>query len=494
MTQSIARKAGKAIIWKGIQLGTGQTVNLIRILILARLLVPEDFGLMSIALVTVNTIHSITDFGMTSALVQRSDVEEGHYHLAWTLVFFRGLFITLAILIGAPLIADLFSEPQVLPILRALAFRPLIDAVASIKVADLTRQLRFRSLTFISTPTILVETVVSISLARTFGVWALVGGTLTGAFIGVVMSYIFAPYFPRLRFDHERARPLIRYGRWIFLTGVVAIAGSSLLQVFISRQLGTASLGLYYLALRLAFLPHEISAKIIGEVSFPIFAQFQSDTQKSSYAFHTIYTGMMATLLPLYTLFIAFAPTLVDDVLGQGWMGTIPLIRILALAGLFGLFGDAVIPLLKGTGQPYKVAALEAVQSILIIVLVRWLAANYGLVGATFAWLPAIASSQVLAGIFLVRILDHPFAGLARPILSIAVASAAGALIGLAADAFLFGLFGFVLSASLSLMTVVFVLWLLDRFLSLGMAQTFFTAFPQIAVMKRYLPVGQSRV
>jgi O-antigen/teichoic acid export membrane protein len=241
-------------------------------------------------------------------------------------------------------------------------------------------------------------------------------------------------------------------------------------------------------------LPHEISSKIVGEVSFPVYAQIQTNLQKSSNAFKAIYTGMMAILVPLYTLLITLAPTLVDDVLGSRWVGTAPVIRILALAGLFGLFGDAVIPLLKGAGQPYKVAALEAVQSILIIALVQWLATNYGLIGAAFAWLPAIASSQILAGIFLARILDRPFASLTRPMLSIIIASGLGALVGLTVDEFISGLFGFILSASLGFVTLAFVLWMLDRLLKLRMAQIFYTAFPQIAKVRQYLTTGQPRV
>ncbi len=489
MTQTTARKAGTAFLWKIIQLGTSQIINLVRMFVLARILVPEDFGMMSIGLVTVNTILNVTDLGMLPALIQRSAVENKHFHAAWTVNLFRGLLISLIIIFGAPAIAELFSEPEAIPIIRVMALSPLIDALTSVKIANLHRQLNFRSLAIIQLTAVAVETMISIILASKFGVWALVSGVIAGALARMVLSYIFAPYKPKIRLNYQATMPLIHYGRWIFLSNVAAVSGSSILQVVVSRQLGLASLGMYYLALRLAFLPTEISSKVVGEVAFPLFSTFRLDRDKISRAFRTIYIGVIALLLPVYALLIAFAPTLTQDILGPRWIGAAPIIRVLSLAGIIGIFGDVVLPLLRGIGQPNTVVLLGTVQSASMIVGVWSLTSQFGLVGTAFAWLPAALVSQSLAAILLARNLRHPFSGMRAAMLAIISASVLGAMVGLALSHYVAGLLGFIISVSLGAAMIGLILFILNQKLKLGLVQTLFNAFPQLFLVTRIIPM-----
>ncbi|MGH2524323.1 MAG: oligosaccharide flippase family protein, partial [Anaerolineales bacterium] len=337
MSARLAKQAGGALTWKAIQLAGIKGIFVVRILILARLLSPEDFGLLAIATVTIGVLMSLTDFGMMPALVQRPDPAEQDYHAAWIVGVIRALAVTGVVVLTAPVVAGLFGEPQAAAIIRMLALRPLLEASASIKVADLTRNLRFRSLAFISLPEALVNTLVSIALARALGVWALVVGTLAGSAVYVAMSYLLAPYRPRLALDMVAARPLIRYGRWIFVTSLVAMAGSSVLQAVISLRLGAAELGLYFLAAKLAFLPYEVASEVVGAVTFPLYARLRADVLQTALAFRAIVRGMAVLLIPVHTLIIALAPSLVRNVLGPRWAGAEPVIQVLALAGLVGL-------------------------------------------------------------------------------------------------------------------------------------------------------------
>jgi lipopolysaccharide exporter len=482
-------KAGNAFVWKLFQIGTSQTINLARTLVLARLLVPEDFGLMSIAIVSLTTILNLTDFGMVPALVQYKAIRAEHYDAAWTIGVLRATLISVAIFFSAPVIAEIFKEPLATPIIRALAFRPFIEALASIKIAELTRNLNFRTLSFINIPPIIFEMIISISLARFFGVWALVFGALAGVFTLVVFSYLLSPYRPRFNLNPQIARPLIQFGRWVFLSKTIAMAGATTLQVIISRQLGAGSLGLYYLAVRLAFLPNGISSQVIGEIAFPLYSQFQTDRQKLTKAFHKIFTGMAILLLPFFALLIALAPTLTKEVLGSRWIGTDPIIRILALAGLVGLFGDAVVPIFKGIGQPYKVVILEFIQSLLVILFVWNLTAQYGLAGAASAWLLATSGSQLLALFFIRRQISTPFAGIKSPLMAIIFSGGLSGLVSIGVSLLIPGIYGFGITVFLGLAVYAIVLWFLDRSFHLGLAQTFLDAFPQFTLVLQRLQI-----
>ena len=477
----LARQAGTAVIWKGVQLLGRRIVSTLRLLILARILLPEDFGLFSIALVIVETVMSLTDVGMLPAIVQMERPDEKNYDAAWSVNVVKALLIVLIVLLLAPWLADLFQEPRAVNLIRLLAFRPLIDAFASTKTAELTRQFRFQRLTFIFLPAIIIETVVSVISAQTIGVWGLVVGALIGACACVVLSYILAPYRPRFRLEMDHVKPLIQFGRWIFITKVIAVAGSGVLQIIISRRLGAESLGLYYLAIKLAFLPNDFAAEVVGAVAFPLYARLQHDLDRIAAVFRTIVTGLTALLCPVYALLFLLAPAVVEHLLGDKWQGSAPIIQVLAVVGIIGLFGDAVVPVLQGMGRPYWVAVLELVQSTAIIVSVGYLADNFGAEGAAAAWIVAIGPSQFVSAYLLGQLLHRPFVGLGRSIVVVLAGTTAAVTVAVIVHPLLTGIPALIISCGTAAAVTLLLYWYLDRLLGIGMVTRLLKGFPQFA-------------
>lgn len=489
MKDTPLKQAGSALVWRAVQLGGVKVIFMVRLLVLAWLLTPEDFGLMAIAVTAIGFFLNVTDIGMIPALVQGADVDEKQYNAAWTVNVSRALLITLAVILAAPLIAQIFAEPRATNIIRVLALRPLLEALASIKVAELTRKLKFYPLAMIKLGEGLMNIIVSIALAPSLGVWALVVGTLAGATAYLLISYLFAPHHPKLLFDQSSIRPLIRFGRWIFATSLIIMAGNYVLRVVISRQLGVAELGLYTLAVQLAFLPAEIASEVIGSVAFPLFARLQTNTRQVTKVFRTTLIGMSALLFPVCLLIITLVPTLVEDLLGSRWAGTVQIIRILTFASMLGLIGEVVVPALTGLGQPYKVTIIEVVQSLLLIVSILILTPLYGLSGAALAWLPAMIISHTVGIVFIQRLLWRPFAGLTGPMLAITVASVAGALVALVIDDLLPNLVGFIVANLLAILVIGSFMWVSDRRFTLGLVNNLEQIFPQVATFIGYRPV-----
>jgi len=479
----LARQTGSALLWRGVHLGAVRLVSLLQILVLARLLAPSDFGVWSVASVTLWSVLHVTDLGMIPALVQRTEADPEHYHAAWTLGVIRGAAIALSLFAAAPLVADAFAQPRAATVLRVLALRPLLEALASIRMAELTRRLAFRALAAIHVPAVLTEAAVSVALARSLGVWAFVAGALSGALALLALSYALAPHQPRLRLRREAALPLVRYGRWVFLSGVVAVAGDYGLRMVISRRLGAAELGFYFLAAKLAFLPSDIASQLIGEVTFPLYSRLQSDRSAVTRAWQAMLTGTAALLLPVFALIIALAPAVVPAALGQKWAGAVPVIRLLAVVGILGLFGDTVVPVLKGLGHPHKVTALEATQSTLIIAFAAVLAAQWGLLGAAGARLPAILCSLVLNALFARQLMPRCQIGLARPVLAVALTSLACGAVAYAAVGSWPGIGGAVAAACGGALASVALFRLLDRQLRLRLLDRLAAVFPEAAAM-----------
>ncbi len=485
MSNAVIQQAGTALVWRFFHLAADKLIFLFRLLVLARLLAPEDFGLLAIATAALGLFLSVTDFGMVPALIQSHAPRERDYHTAWTIGLIRALGIVAIFALAAPLISDLFAEPRAADLIRVLALRPLIEAAASIKIAEVTRNLGFRTLAFIRFPGALGNALISILLAPSMGVWALVIGALAGSTLYLVLSYSLAPHRPRFILNQDAASSLIQFGRWIFVIALIAVASTSMLRLVISRQLGVAQLGLYFLAARLAFLPAGFATEVVGAVAFPLYSRLQSDIQQATQAFRTIFTGMTAVLLPISAFIIALAPFLIETYLGARWEGTVPIIRLLTLVSIAGLFGEAAAPILQGLGRPERLAAIEGFQSLLLIALAWILTDRYGLVGAAFAWFPAVAFSQILSALFVRNLLRRPLAGLLAPLLAITAASIAGAGVAYGIASLLEGMVGFMAAVLVAGALTGAVLLATDRRFQIGLVRSLSLAFPWASPLAR---------
>lgn len=482
MTDHSIQKAGSAIVWQAIQMGGVKAIYLVRTLILARLLLPEDFGLVAIAATAMGFLFNVTNFGMVPALVQSKEMDDDKYHAAWTFDFFRSFVLALLTMASAPLIASMFDEPRAIPIIQVLAIRPFIEAMTSIRIAALRRKLVFRPLAVLYIVEAIINTTLAILFARTWGVWALVAGTIGGTIGIVITSYYFAPYRPRLLLKWETIKPLIHFGRWIFATNLIVLTSGYLLRVLITRQFGSAGLGIYVLASQLAFLPGDIASEAVGAVAFPLFARLQNDVEQATRVFRALLSGLAAILYPVCALFIVLAPSLSQDILGPNWKGTEDLIRIFSVVVMVGIFGEAAVSLFKGFGQPYRITFLELIQSSFTLAFVWILTKPFALSGAALALLPTISFSQLLSALFLQKILDHPFRGLQRPLIAIVVATGMCIAAAVLTISIIPGMIGFATAVAVGILAAGVSLWTADRFYHLGFARNLALVFPQIAV------------
>jgi len=473
--------AGNAMVWKLVQMGGVKVIYMIRLLVLAILLTPEDFGLVAIATTATGFLMSLTNIGLIPAVVQAKVMDDEKYDVAWTFDTTRSLLVTTLTIVFASVIADIFAEPLAIPIIQVLAFRPLIESMTSIKVAALNRNLSFRPLAYLKIVEAVFNAVISISLAKFIGVWAIVFGTIGGAISMVIASYILAPYRPHLSFNWKLVRSLMSFGGWVFLTSLVAMAGNYGLRIAISRQLGAEGLGLYFIAVQLAYLPNEVASETVGAVAFPLFARLQSNVAQATRAFRALFSGLAAVIYPVCALLIVIAPTLTQDVLGAEWIGTEEVIRVLSLVVMIGIFGEVAVSVFKGFGQPYRITLLEVIQSSVTISFVWILTQQFGLVGSAMAWLPAIFLSQILSIRFLHNILDHPFQGLQNTFVAIIAATGLCFVVAMTAINFVHGIAGLIVASVLGALSTFLLLWIADRRFKLGFANNLALAFPQIA-------------
>jgi O-antigen/teichoic acid export membrane protein len=417
-------RAVRAIGWRAAQQAGVQAIYFLRLLVLAYLLAPESFGQLAIAMLVVTTCLSLSELGMVEALVQREQSDRDERDAAWTVGVLRATAIAVVLGLAAPIIASFFGNPGTAPIIAALALRPLLVALGSIGVVELRRRLRFRDIALIQVPGAATDACVAIALASSLGVWALVTGSLAGALASTILSYVMAPHVPRFVFRLGTTLPLIRFGRWVLGTSVVGLIASAGVQFVVSRRLGIADLGLYFLAAKVAFMPADAASAVLAAVAFPLYSSIQSDHARTREALRASLRMLALVLFPTYAIMIALAPSLAET-LGPRWAGTGPLIQLIGVAAAMGVYADAALPLLMGRGRPDRAAMVVATQTVVLLALLVPLISTLGVTGAAVAWLPAYASAQI-ASVLLVRsTIGQVLAGAGPQLFSVLALSAA---------------------------------------------------------------------
>jgi O-antigen/teichoic acid export membrane protein len=385
------KRAGRALLWKGMQLGVSKLLYLVGTLILGHLLAPKEFGLVAIATVAITTIMTATETGMTSALVQAAEREQAHYDIAWTVGILRGLLVCVALLLAAPLVARLFGEERAAPLVRLMAFLPLISSAASPRMADLIRELQFSKLAPVALVAVVVEIGLAIALATRLGGAAIILGKLAGASSATLASYVLAPHRPRFRPNYASARPLLAFGRWLFAIGLTAVASDLFIKVLITRRLSVNDLGMFSMSDKLAEVPSQAANESIGAVAFPLYSRLRSDVPRLQNAVRAHLTGLMFFLFPATAIIIALAQPLEVRVLGPSWAGISVLIVLLVLGYLFEFAFNVVYFLLQALGQGARLFVVELVQYVILIAAVILLAAPFGLVG--------VGAARIITGI-----------------------------------------------------------------------------------------------
>jgi O-antigen/teichoic acid export membrane protein len=281
---------------------------------------------------------------------------------------------------------------------------------------------------------------------------------------------------------------LFAFGRWIWIYGVIAVAGDFGLRMILSRRLGTAEVGLYFLAASLGFLPSEVASKVVGQVAFPVYSRLQHEVVRARRAFGSIFAGTAFLVVPTSALLAVLAPRFVGEFLGARWEASVPLIQILALVNIVGLLDEAAAPLLQGTGRPDRVAYMRAAMTTCLLFLLWPMVSAFGLNGAALAWFPAVLAAQVLAVAYLRGMLKRPPQGLLRRLLAVLAGTGVGTAAAAVSASLLRGPIGLGLAVTLALLTYAAVIWWMDRRLALGPAGAAGRVFPGFRAVQESVP------
>jgi O-antigen/teichoic acid export membrane protein len=405
-SKQIAKKSIHGVFWNYTSFGAGKALVFITTAILARLLTPDDFGVVALATLAVSYLSILKDLGLGAALIQRRrDVEESA-NTVFTLNLLLGAGLTLAAMASAPLIANFFQEPLVTPILRWLSLTFVLNSLGAIHLVRLQRELEFRRKLIPDMGRSVVKGVVSIGMALSgFGVWALVVGQLAGVLVAVFLAWIAFPWRPKLTINTSLVKGLSKYGLSVVGVDALTIAADNLDYLIVGRIFGNTALGIYTLAYRLPELLVLNPLWVMAKAIFPAYASVQKEPELLRRGFLSTVRFVEILTVPLSLGLLLTADPLVRVAFGDQWLEAIPIVRILAVvvlvrATLFNA-GDVY----KAIGRPDIILKLELLNTVVLIPAL-WIGSYYGIVGVAFGHLAASAVRPIADIILAPRYVD----------------------------------------------------------------------------------------
>lgn len=342
--------AAHGVRWSAIARPTVEIIQLASIVVLARLIVPAEFGRYAIALIAQEVAYLMVAGGLSSALVQRKTIDREHQQAGMALGLLAGLALAVITLIAASVIvAPIFGERTAF-FVRLMAPLCLVAALSTVPTATLRRKMAFRRLSEIEVLSTVARVVVCVGLALAgLSGEALVLGVLAGSLATGVIAWISAPP-PAPRLHRKAARELLSYGLPVSLASVSWIGFSNVDYAIIGARLGALQTGFYFRAYTLAVEYQSKISVVMSQVGFPVLARTRSAAELSQ-----LYRQMVRTLtillFPLLVLLTITAPVLVPFLFGSRWASAVVPVQILALGGASTLVIDAVGTVFMATGR-----------------------------------------------------------------------------------------------------------------------------------------------
>lgn len=350
---NLKNKTIKGVIWSFVSNGGRQISQFVFTAILARLLSPDDFGLLGMMTVFTQFAIIFCQLGLVPALIQKQDVEERHLSTAfWVNVLF-GVVLTVIFILGAPLIAAFYDQPALIPLLRVISASFVISSLGMVQHAILMKDMDFKRVAGRDIAATVLGGIVGILMALNGGgVWSLVGQFLTVTLFNTLLFWYFSPWRPSLRFDMRALKEMMHFS--LNTTGfqISNYIARNIDYLLIGKFLGPQALGWYTLAYKLMLIPLRNISHSIAQVAFPAFAQIQKDLQRVRTNYLKMIKAVSLVTFPMMLGLFAVAPEFILTVYGDQWVPVIRLIQVLCFCGLVQSVGTTVGTLYQSQGRP----------------------------------------------------------------------------------------------------------------------------------------------
>lgn len=407
-----------ALKWMAAARLLSQLASWVITIVVIRLLAPEDYGLMAMAMAVITFLNLLAEMGMGAALIQKRDLDQGLVREAYTLALVVNGLLYLALYHAALPLASFFKEPRLVDVVRVIGLQFFLLSLSIVPQSMLEKHMEFNRRAVVELVSTISGSLFTLYLAiEGEGVWSLVYGNLLRMFIRMLGLNLLYPYLkmPTLRLG--RVLGIAKFGGWVTLERLLWYLYTESDIFIIGRILGNEVLGLYSVARQLASLPSQKLNAIMTQVSLPAFSVLQDDRERFRNAFLKATRLISVFAIPVFFGISAVAPEAVAVLLGEKWKDVILPIQLLALVMPLKMLGANVPTAVKAVGRP-EVNVVNLALACIIVPSAVFVGTRWGLTGVVAGWCiayPLAFVIMLMRSIPLIGIGIGEFAGAVAP-------------------------------------------------------------------------------
>jgi len=382
---SLKKKTLNGVLWTFLQQFSVQGINFCVQIVLARILLPEAFGLIAMIQIFMAIGQTLMDGGMTSSLIRTQNVDQRDYSTVFFMNLFSSIFIYFILFFSAPLIASFFDQPLLTLIVRVYTLSFIIQALVGVQTTRLTKEMNFRLQMYMQIPSTFFGGIIGIILAyQGFGVWSIVWMNLAATTLFMLQHWFKTDWRPSFLIDKEKLKFHFNFGYKLTFSGLLTSVYSNSYTLIIGKLFSATQLGFYNQANTLRMFPVSNITSALQKVTYPVFSSLQDNDEKLKMVFKKITSLVIFIVCPVMLFLIVIAEPLFRFVLTEKWLPAVPYFQILCVSAIvypLSMYNLNIV-LAKGRSDlHFKLEIIKKGTSILFLFLII----PFGIWGAVYA-------------------------------------------------------------------------------------------------------------
>lgn len=369
MAESVRKQLTHGVLWNFLEKVLMEGAQFVIGIILARILLPSDFGLIGMLAIFIAISNVFIEGGLAKALIQKKDCSDLDYSTAFVSNIVISALIYVVLFLCAPWIADFYREPILTDLTRVLALNFVLGSFNIVQRARLMAQVDFKSLAKIRVISVVVSGIVGVAMAYSgFGVWSLVGQTICSTVVQMGLFPIYSRWKASFRFSMESFQSLFGFGSKLMVSGVYAVIMNNISTIFIGRSYRSSQLGFYTRASQFSQLISFTVNDVLGTVTFPVLSHLQDDKEHMVSVYRKTLFLTALVIFPIMILCTLLAKPIILILLTEKWLPCVVLMQWLFLARMFTPLSSVNMNVLNAVGRSDLFMKLDFAKAPLIII------------------------------------------------------------------------------------------------------------------------------
>lgn len=399
--------AAKGLFWSAMERFGAQGIQFIFGIMITRILLPEDFGLVGMILIFMAVGQTLVDSGFGSALIWKKDPTPADYSTVFYFNISFSLVLYVIFFVLAPIISGFYDEPRLTDLIRVLCLNFILLSFSLIQQTVLQKRVDFKLLTYVNVAGSLIAGVIALYMAiKGFGAWAIVIQILAKSFITSVLLWIFNKWRPLLAFSWISLKELFNYGSKLTAASLIYTVFQYFYFNVIGKLFPVALLGFYTRAVQLQEFPVKTLGSVFNRVVFPIFSTIQNDNERLKNAVRKTLKTMVFFTFPVLFGLIAISDQLIEVVLTEKWLPASDYFKLLCLVGLFYTFQVINGEVLKTKGKSDWILKLEIItKTILVInIFITW---RWGIIAIIWGQMVVVIAAWLIGSLYVWKLIGY---------------------------------------------------------------------------------------